>query len=403
MQTNNASSIKARIYGNELKYLKEVLATEFRSSQGSVMTRRLEEAFARRFDSKYAIAFINGTATMHAALEAYGIQPGDEVIVPPLTMSATTFAVLQANATPVFADIDPDTFQISASSIAECITPKTRAIITVALYGLSPDMDTIMEIAKKHDLFVIEDNAECFLGSYKGKMVGTLGDCASFSFQSSKHLTSGEGGMVVTGNLQLAEKIRKVQSLGYAGVSATKGKITKKDIQDPDYSRHVTMGWNYRMPELCAAVALAQLENIDELVGRRVDVAKMFEEVVRGIDWFVPQYVGNEYQNSYWTWVARLDRPDISWHQFRDRFTEKGGDGVYAAWKLTYLEPMFQTMNLLGREKFITAANRGKYKMGLCPIAERIAPKLLQFRTNYWDMAAAEKQAEVLRTTLKSF
>ena len=403
MKTNQILPIEARIYGNELKYLKEVLATGFRSSQGSVMMRRLEEAFASRFDSKYAIAFVNGTATMHAALEAYGIQPGDEVIVPPLTMSATTFAVLQANATPVFADVDPDTFLISATSIAERITPKTRAIITVALYGLSPDMDPIMEIAKKHDLFVIEDDAECFLGTYKGKIVGTLGDCASFSFQSSKHLTSGEGGMIITDNLELAERIRKVQSLGYAGVSATKGKITKKDIQDPDYSRHVTMGWNYRMPELCAAVALAQLENMDELVGRRIDVASMFEEAAQGFDWLVPQHSGNEYQNSYWAWVARLDRSDISWHQFRDRFIEKGGDGVYAAWKLTYLEPMFQTMNLLGRERFITTENQEKYKKGLCPIAERIAPRLLQFKTNYWDMAAAEKQAEVLRMTLQSF
>ncbi len=403
MKTNQMLPIETRIYGNELKYLKEVLATEFRSSMGSVMTRKLEESFASRFDSKYAIAFVNGTATMHAALEAYGIQPGDEVIVPPLTMSATTFAVLQANATPVFADIDPDTFQISAMSIAERITPKTRAIITVALYGLSPDMDPIMEIARKHNVVVIEDNAECFLGCYKGRIVGTLGDCASFSFQSSKHLTSGEGGMIITDNLELAERIRKVQSLGYAGVSATKGKITKKDIQDPNYSRHVTMGWNYRMPELCAAVALAQLENIDELVRRRIDVARMFEEVARGFDWFLPQYVGNEYKNSYWTWVARLDRPDISWHQFRDRFTEKGGDGIYAAWKLTYLEPMFQTMNLLGRERFITAENREKYKEGLCPIAERVAPRLLQFKTNYWDIGEAEKQAEILRATLQSF
>ena len=403
MKVNHMPPIQSRIFGNELKYLQEVLAAEFRSSKGAMMVRNLEEAFARRFDSPYAIAFINGTATMHAALEAYGIQPGDEVIVPPLTMSSTTFAVLQANATPVFADVDPHSFQISASSITERVSSKTRAIITVALYGLSPDMDPIMEIAKAHGLFVIEDNAECFLGTYKGKMVGTLGDCASFSFQSSKHLTSGEGGMVITRNQELAENIRKVQSLGYTGVSATEGKITKKDIQDPNYSRHVTMGWNYRMPELCAAVALAQLEQIDELVGRRVDVAKMFEEAARGYDWFVPQAVGKDYTHSYWTWVARLKRQDVSWHRFRDRFAQNGGDGVYAAWKLTYLEPMFQTMNLLGRERFITAENRAKYREGLCPVAERIVPQLLQFRTNYWDMAAAERQAEVLRRTLQSF
>ncbi len=403
MSTNLAPGLESRLFGKEHQYVNDVLATEFRSSQGSVMMRRLETAFATRFGSKFAISFINGTATMHAALEAHGIQPGDEVIVPPLTMSATAFAVLQANATPVFADIDPRTFQISSSSIADRITPKTRAIITVALYGLSPDMDPIMAIARDAGLFVMEDDAQCVLGTYKDKMVGTLGDCASFSFQSSKHMTSGEGGMIITDNLDLAERIRKVQSLGYAGVSATKGKIAKKDIQDPDYSRHVTMGWNYRMPELCAAVALAQLENLDELVARRIEVANMFQEAAKGFDWLVPQHVGKDYTHSYWTWVARLDRPDVSWHQFRDRYAEMGGGGIYAAWKLTYLEPMFQTMNLLGREQFISQENRDKYTAGLCPIAEQIAPKLFQFKTNYWNKAEGMIAAEALRATLRSF
>ena len=392
-----------RIFGNELKYLNEVIKTEFRSSKGSIMTNRLEQLFAKKFDSDYAISFVNGTTTMHSALEAFGVQSGDEVIVTPLTMSATTFAVLQANATPVFADVEEDTFQISPTSIEKCITKKTKAIITVALYGLSPDMDKIMEIAKKHGLFVIEDNAECFLGKYKNKIVGTLGDCASFSFQSSKHLTSGEGGMIITKNVEIAEKIRKIQSLGYAGVSATKGKITKKDIQDPNYSRHVSMGWNYRMPELCAAVALAQVENIETLVNQRCKVAKLFDEASQGFEWFKSQNVGVNYKSSYWTWVANLDRNDISWHQFRDKFMEYGGDGVYAAWKLTYLEPMFKNLNLLGREKFISNENLIKYKTGLCPVAEKIMPNLLQFKTNYWDISQAEEQAFILRKTLKNF
>lgn len=393
-----------RIYGNELKYLQEVLDSDFRSSKGSAMMRRFEEGFAKRFGAKYAISFVNGTATMHAALEAWGVGPGDEVIVPPLTMSATTFAVLQANATPVFADVDAETFQISATSIEKNITPKTRAIITVALYGLSPDMDPIMDLAKKYNLLVIEDNAECFLGTYKGQIVGTLGHCASFSFQSSKHLTSGEGGVIITDDLELAEKMRKVQSLGYAGVSATKGKITKRDIQDPNYSRHVMMGWNYRMPELCCAVALAQLENIDELVTRRIEVARLYEYASKGYEkWFIPQKVDGDYGNSFWTWVARIDHPNISWHQFRDRFTELGGDGVYAAWQLTYLEPMFREMSLLGRENFITSENKSKYREGLCPVAEKLQPQLVQFKTNYWDLEAGKKQAQILAKTLASF
>lgn len=393
-----------RIGTNELSYVQEVLRTEFRSSSGSTFMRRLEEEFAKRFNSTYAISFVNGTATMHAALEAMGIGPGDEVIVPPLTMSATTFAVLQANATPVFADVDAETFQIDPASIAARITPRTKAIITVALYGLSPDMDPIMALAEQHGLKVIEDNAECFLGEYKGKLVGTLGHCSSFSFQSSKHLTSGEGGIVLTEDRELAENIRKVQSLGYAGVGATKARITKKDIQDPDYSRHVTMGWNYRMPELCCAVALAQTENIDALVQRRVDVANIFSEATREFhDWFVPQKTGPEYVNSYWTWVCRNEHPSVSWHTLRDAYLENGGHGVYAAWKLTYLEPMFEKLTLLGRERFISAENIAQYKPGLCPVAERLQKRLMQFKTNYWDISQAHVQAEILRKTLKQF
>lgn len=396
--------LTCRIGTHELKYVQEVLKTGFCSSSGSTFMRRFEETFAKRFGATYAISFVNGTATMHAALEAMGVRPGDEVIVPPLTMSATTFAVLQANATPVFADVDPETFQIDHGSIAARITPRTKAIITVALYGLSPDMDPIMALADKHGLKVIEDNAECFLGEYKGRMVGTLGHCSSFSFQSSKHLTSGEGGIVLTEDRVLAENIRKVQSLGYAGVDATKARITKKDIQDPDYSRHVTMGWNYRMPELCCAVALAQTENIDALVQRRIEVAKIFNEATREFHtWFVPQKTGAEYVNSYWTWVCCNNHPSVSWHALRDAFLDNGGDGVYAAWKLTYLEPMFEKLTLLGRESFISPENIAQYKLGLCPVAEHLQKRLMQFKTNYWDISQAYAQAEILHKTLRRF
>ena len=394
--------MKNRIFGNEYCYLKTVLEGEFSSSTSGSMTRRLEGLFGEVFDSRYAISFINGTATMHAALESMGIGEGDEVIVPPLTMAATSFAVLQCNATPVFADVNPLTFQISPKCILAKITEKTKAIITVALYGLSPDMDAINEIAKAHSLFVIEDNAECFLGKYKGRLVGTLGDCASYSFQSSKHLTSGEGGMLITSNKNLAEKVRKVQSLGYAGVSAEKGKISKLEIQDPSYFRHETMGWNYRMPELCCAVALAQLENIEALVNVRKRVASILHDASEPYhDWFVPQLVEKDYEHSYWTWAVNLQSKKVSWKNFRDLFVENGGDGFYGAWQLTYMEPMFANKNLLGRENYISAQNLEMYSPGCCPNAEKIQPNLIQFKTNYWDLNHAVKQGEILKKTLK--
>ena len=397
------SVVEKRIYGNELTYVKEVLDSEFRSSKGAVMMQRLEKAFCDKFGVNYAISCVNGTATLHAILEALNITVGDEVIVPPLTMSSTTFAVLQANATPVYADVDWDTFLITADSIKKCITSKTKAIITVSLYGLSPDMDAIMELANRHHLYVIEDNAECMLGTYKNRKVGTLGHVASYSFQSSKHITSGEGGMIITDSLEIAEGVRRVNSLGYAGVGASKAKITKQTIQDPDYERHVSMGWNYRMPELCAAVALAQFEQVEALVNRRSEVAKLYLETIKDTDWLIPQKVSDEYECTYWTFVVKLEHPEVTWKEFRDQFASFGGDGIYAAWKLSYLEPMMRNRKLLKRERFISKRNLHKYRKGLCPVAEYLQGKLLQFKTNYWNLEAAKAQMQILKKTIQFF
>lgn len=395
-----------RIGDLERKYVLEVLDTQFKSSKGSMMMKRLEEAFAAKFKMKYAVSHINGTATMHSALAAAGIGQGDEVIVPPLTMSSTTFAVLHNNAVPVFADVDVDTFNICPESIRSRITKRTKAIIPVALYGLSPDIDEIMKIADEYNLVVIEDDAQCFLGKYKGRYAGTSAHMSSFSFQSSKHMTSGEGGMIVTNDLKLANEVRRFSSLGYAGIGANKGKITKDDIQDPFYDRHVAMGFNYRMPELCAAVALAQLEKLDLLVQRRIDVAKLFLESIRDCRWLVPQKVPADMESSYWTLAVRLDHSKVSWKDFRDKFRDYGGDGIYAAWKLTYLEPVFQTMSLAGKEKFLSSdfnESQQKYDLGLCPNAEYLQPRILQFKTNYWDWEDAERQAKILEKTIKFF
>lgn len=397
----------SRVGVNERRYVLEVLDTQFRSSKGSAMMKRLEDAFCEKLGVKYAIAHCNGTATLHSALVAAGVGIGDEVIVPPLTMSSTAFAVLHANALPVFADVDLNTFTISSESIEERITPRTKAIIPVSLYGLSPDMDRIMAIAQKHGLVVIEDDAQCFLGKYKGRIVGTIGHLSSFSFQSSKHMTSGEGGMVVTDDLDLATKVRRFSSLGYAGVGAGKGKITKEDIQDPQYERHVSIGFNYRMSEPCCAIALGQLERLELLVAQRVRVAGLYAEAIGGCDWLIPQAVPDGYESSYWTFVVRLNHPRISWYDFRNKYRELGGDGIYAAWQLTYLEPAFRHRAFNGLERLFQEpwhdGHLQKYDRGLCPVAEYLQPRLLQFKTNYWDIAQAERQAEILAETIRFF
>ena len=392
-----------RITDLERQYVKEVLDGGFASAKNYSFVTRLEKEFAEKFNSKYAIAMVNGTVTLHCALEAAGVGEGDEVIVPALTMSSTNMCVLQANAIPVFADIDPDTLTISVEDIKKKITPRTKAIIPVSVYGLSPDIDAIMDIANEYGLTVIEDDAECFLGYYKGRVVGSTAHMSSFSFQASKHMTAGEGGMVTTNDPDLALKLRRYSGLGYGSIGLEKGRITKDDIQSPTFERHVVMGWNYRPSDLCGAVALAQLERLDELVEMRELAAKHFLDAVAPFNWLVPQATPEGYVNSYWAFVLKLDIHKVAWQDFRKKFMELGGHGIYGAWVLGHLEPMYRNQAFLGREKTIARYGEYKYGKGLCPVAEAIQPTLLQFKTNYWDEADSVAQAEILRKTAEFF
>ena len=383
----------------EKKYVLDAIDRAFGTSQNSYYNNLLEKEYAKKVCCDYAIGHINGTATMHTALAALGVKAGDEVIVPPLTMSSTSLAVLHNGSIPVYADVDKETFNISAEAIEKVITQKTKAIISVSLYGLPPDYDRILELCRKYNLYLIEDNAECFLGTYNGKVVGQFGDFGSFSFQASKHLTCGEGGMLVCRDLELANKARQFNTLGYAGVSATKGKISRNDIQDPNYSRHVAFGFNYRMSELQAAVALAQLERSEELVNQRVKVAAIFDKAIFGCDYLIPQKIPTNCTHSYWTYalVLKTDNPKTDWYKFRDLFQKNDGDGYYAAWKLSYEEPHFQieVQELEGVWQ--------KYQKTLCPNAEYLQPRMIQLKTNYWDLSGAERQAEILAKTIKEF
>jgi perosamine synthetase len=383
----------------ERKYVLEALDNEFATSRNSLFNNRLEQAFAERLGVRFAIGHVNGTATMHTALAALGVKPGDEVIVPPLTMSSTALAVLHNGSLPVFADVDSATFNLDAASVRARVTDRTRAVISVALYGLAPDYDALLAVCRERNLPLIEDNAECFLGKYKGALVGQQGTFASFSFQASKHITCGEGGMLTTDDEALADHARRFSCLGYAGVSAKQGKITRNDIQDPNYSRHVTLGFNYRMSEVTAAVALGQLERADELVANRMRVATIFDEAIAGVEYVQRQAMPAGYVNSYWSysWVLQSKQPEKDWYAFRDLFQRNGGDGFYAAWKLSYREPLF--LNEIQH----TPGIRQQYAPGLCPMAEYLQPRMVQMKTNYWQLDEAHQQAAILKQTLHSF
>ncbi len=386
-----------RISGLEKKYVLEALENGFRTSLNSTFNNRFENAFAKLYDSKFAIGLINGTATLHTALSALNVSPGDEVIVPPLTMSSPALAVLQNGTIPVFGDVDARTFNISPEGIERCITEKTRAVMTVSLYGQAPDYDEILKICNNHSLALIEDNAETFLAEYKSKLVGKFGSFASFSFQASKHLTSGEGGALITDDENLANRARRFSSLGYAGVSSKQGKISRDDIQDPKYSRHIALGFNYRMSELNAAVLLAQVERASELVEIRVKAAEFFKQAILGFKFVKPQADVEGCSNSYWTFAFILDTPTpaADWKRFRRVFLEKGGDPFYAAWKLSYLEPLF-----LSEIQKRTGVWQ-EFTSGICPIAEYLQPRMVQLKTNYWNLTDAERQASILRQALK--
>ena len=298
----------SKYLGNELQYLEKVLNSESWSATGGNWNNALEREFAKRFGVKYAVAMNSGTSTLHAALEAAGVGPGDEVISPAITVIMDSTATIHANAIPVYADINPKTFNIDARDVARKITKKTKAIIPVALYGLPADLDPIMDLAKKNNLVVIEDNAQCVLGKYKGRLAGTIGHMASYSFENTKHISCGEGGMVITNDEKYAEMARKVGGHGFKNLRAEEGRVRlNQDVfQNPYYKRHDVLGWNYRLPEFNAAIALAQLERVNELVDLRIKSAKFFIDVMKTCNYLIPQFVPEDYVNP--ESVARIMR-----------------------------------------------------------------------------------------------
>jgi perosamine synthetase len=394
-----------KFIGNEMKYVKEVLESDMKSATGGSWNNKLETAFAKKFHSKYAIACNSGTSALHACLSAAGVGPGDEVISPGLTVMMNTFAILYQNAIPVYADIDPETFNIDPRDIERKITPKTKAIFTVSLYGLPPDMDPILELAKKYNLIVIEDNAQCYLSTYKGRLAGTFGDMSIWSFENSKHIAVGEGGIITTNDERLAERARKCAGIGFKNLRAEEGriKLNEEVFQDPDYKRHDYLGWNYRLPEINAAVALAQLERLEELVDMRVKIANLYQEAIKGCSWLVPQKVPKGYTHSYWTFAIKYEGEKeigVSWKDFYRTYKEMGGDGFYAAWSVPYLEPVMAEGKYYQKGSHYTGP-KIEYKKGLCPVAERIQPKLMQFKTNYRSLELAKIKADALRKTIE--
>lgn len=365
--------------GNELLYLSKVLEGDAWSSTHGCFTHLLEDRFAKEFNNKYAVAFNSGTSTLHAALEAYEFDAGCEVISPALTVIMNTTATKLANLRPIYADINPYTFNITPETIKKKITNRTVAIMLVSLYGLPCDMEGINKLAKEYNLVVIEDNAQA--------MKKAEGDVASYSFEASKHISCGEGGMILTDNEEIATRIRKIGNHGFKNSTAVEGRtrLNSEIYQDPDYERHDELGWNYRMSEFQAAVALAQLERLNEIVFWRIKSATKLRSLLDKSEYFKVQLHSNEH--TYYTLGAVYNHPTVEWKEFRRRYVEFGGKGIYGAWKQPYKEPVAKR---IGTDRFV------------CPIADAIQPKIMQFPTNMRNDEEIEKEYIALEKTLRS-
>jgi len=344
---------------------------------GGPRVRRFEEEWARTFGYQHAVAVNSACSGLYAAVGALGLEPGDEVIVPPYTMSASVTAVVLYGGVPVFADIQEDIFCIDPKSIAARITPRTRGIMVVHIFGHPADMDPIMKIAREHRLWVIEDCAQIPGGKYRGGFVGAIGDLGVFSLNRHKHIQTGEGGLVTTNNSALAERVQLIRNHAESVVG-------DKGVEDLTNM----LGFNFRMTELEAAVGLEQLKKLPSLLDRRIENAEYIAARLGEFDGITAPVVYAGAKHTYYVQPFRFDADVVGVD--RNAFVKAmkaelppfelqvdEGPLVYAGYvRPLYLLPMFQKKIAFGRSHypFISPYYKGSvdYSKGICPVAERM-------------------------------
>lgn len=335
--------------GNEKKYLNECIDTGWISSEGPFI-KKFEELFAKRVDRKHGIAVSNGSVAIDAAILSLGISSGDEVIMPTFTIISCAAAIVRAGGIPVLVDSDPLTWNMDVNQVEKKITSKTKAIMVVHIYGLPVDMDPILAIASKHKLKIIEDAAEMHGQNYNGKPCGSFGDVSIFSFYPNKHITTGEGGMIVTNDDRIAEHCRSLRNLCF--------KPEKRFVHDE-------LGFNFRMTNLQAALGLAQLERLDEFVLRKRKMGAYYTRAFQSIASIQLAVAQTNYaENIYWVYGIVLDK-EINFNA--DAAMKKLADlkiGSRPFFYPMHLQPVFNRMGLFKNEKYPVAENlaeRGFY------------------------------------------
>lgn len=331
--------------GNELKYLTECIQTGWISSEGPFISE-FEKRFSNYIGTRYGIAVSNGSAALDIAIQALKISSGDEVIMPAFTIISPAQSVVKAGGIPVLVECEADTWNMDATKIEEKITSKTKAILVVHIYGLPVDMDPVIALAKKYKLKVIEDAAEMHGQTYKGKMCGSLGDISIFSFYPNKHITTGEGGMIMCNDEELAERCKKLRNLAF----------------EPGGRRfvHYEIGWNYRMTNLQAALGLAQLEQIEDFILRKRAMGNFYQEHLSFLSskgFQLPVAKTSYAENIYW--VFALVAPSEKENERIVEHLANAKIGTRPFFWCMHEQPVFQNMGLFDSETY--------------PVSEKIA------------------------------
>lgn len=335
--------------GNEKKYLCECIDTGWISSEGPFV-KQFEEKMSEMVGRRFGIAVANGTAALEVAMQAIGIGENDEVIMPTFTIISCAMAVTKLGAKPVLIDSDVNTWNMNVNEIEAKITARTKAIMVVHLYGLPVEMDKILELAKKYNLKVVEDSAEMHGQVYRGKPCGSFGDISTFSFYPNKHITTGEGGMVVTDDEELAERCRMLRNLCF-----------RKDIRYV----HDEISDNYRFTNLQAAVGLAQLERLDEFVERKRVMGKLYTEMLSDVKGIRLPVAETDYaRNIYWVYGILLDEDVRATNREITKLLAAEGIGTRTFFWCMHEQPVFQKNEMFSGEKYETAeylARKGFY------------------------------------------
>lgn len=340
---------KPLLNGNEMKYLGECIDTGWISSEGPFV-KEFEQKMSAAVNRRYGIAVSNGTAALEVAVQALGIGEDDEVIMSSFTIISCAMAVTKLGAVPVLVDSDIHTWNMKVDEIEAKITPKTKAIMIVHLYGLPVEVDKVLALAEKYNLKVIEDAAEMHGQTYKGKPCGSFGDISTFSFYPNKHITTGEGGMVVTDDEKLAERCRMLRNLCF-----------RKDIRYV----HDEISDNYRFTNLQAAVGLAQLERLDEFVERKRAMGKYYTGQLKDIDGLILPVEKTDYaDNIYWVYGIVLDEQIEADNNTVQKLLAEEGIGSRTFFWCMHEQPVYQKQGLFKEESYPNAeylARKGFY------------------------------------------